>query len=105
MSILKEVILILFKWLYQGVLLESSGAKPGELYYTIIENIGDGGNRNGARSIDSSLPLLGEEDGESAVASMEDQLQQEMNVYEVHLHLCFFIYDKCTLFIINQPLV
>ena len=87
--------MILFKWLYQGVLLESSGAKPGELYYTIIENIGDGGNRNGARSIDSSLPLLGEEDGESAVASMEDQLQQEMNVYEVYT----FVF--ASLFIIN----
>jgi hypothetical protein len=68
----------------QSVLLESSGAKPGELYYTIIENIGHVGNRNGARSADSALPLLGEEDGESAVASMEDQLQQEMNVYEVY---------------------
>lgn len=75
-------------WVNQGVLLESSGAKSGELYYTIIENIGDGGSRNGAsvlRSSDSALPLLGEEDGEIAVASMEEQLRQEMNVYESYV--------------------
>eukprot|EP00250_Pteridium_aquilinum_P008763 c18193_g1_i1 orf=359-3379(-) len=75
-------------WVNQGVLLESSGIKSGELYYTIIENIGDGGSRSGAtalRSSDSALPLLGEDDGESAVASMEDQLQQEMNVYESYV--------------------
>ncbi|MCO5567286.1 hypothetical protein L7F22_020976 [Adiantum nelumboides] len=75
-------------WVNQGVLLESLGDKPGELYYTIIENIGDGGSRNGAttiRSNDTSVPLLGEDDGESTVASMEDQIQQEMNVYESYV--------------------
>ncbi|KAI5060978.1 hypothetical protein GOP47_0023483, partial [Adiantum capillus-veneris] len=72
-------------WVNQGVLLESLGDKPGELYYTIIENIGDGGSRNGVATNDTAVPLLGEDDGESAVASMEDQLQQEMNVYESYV--------------------
>ncbi|KAH7437518.1 hypothetical protein KP509_05G076000 [Ceratopteris richardii] len=75
-------------WVNQGVLLESAGNRPGELYYTIIENVSDVGNRNVAnalRTSDSTVQLLGEDDGESGVASMEDQLQQEMNVYESYV--------------------
>jgi hypothetical protein len=47
--------------------------------------MGDAGARAGvgAPSMDAALPLLGDEERESAVASMEDQWQQEMNVYEV----------------------
>lgn len=53
--------------------------------YTIVENLGDGANRNSGATVtgDAALPLLGEEEGERAVASMEDQWQQEMNVFEV----------------------
>lgn len=75
-------------WVNQGVLVESSGAKLGESYYTIVENMGDVGSRSCAPTLgasDSAVPLLGEEEGESAVASMEDQLQQEMNVYESYV--------------------
>lgn len=53
--------------------------------YSIVETMGDAGARAGvgAPSMDAALPLLGDEERESAVASMEDQWQQEMNVYEV----------------------
>lgn len=59
--------------------------------YTIVETIRDGGGRNPGVAVggDAPVPLLGEEEGESAVASMEDQWQQEMNVYEVSVvHPC-----------------
>ncbi|CAM6090151.1 unnamed protein product [Calypogeia fissa] len=74
-------------WVNQGVLVESSGARDGESEYTIVENLGDGANRNSGPTVagDAALPLLGEEEGERAVASMEDQWQQEMNVFESYV--------------------
>ena len=63
--------------------------RDGEIVYTIVETMGDAGARAsaGAPISDAALPLLGDEEGESAVASMEDQWQQEMSVYEVHSFL------------------
>ncbi|KAG6547269.1 hypothetical protein Mapa_011205 [Marchantia paleacea] len=74
-------------WVNQGVLVESPGPRDGEWLYTIVENIGEVGNRTAGPSAagDAALPLLGEEDGESAVASMEDQWQQEMSVFESYV--------------------
>ena len=58
--------------------------------YSIVETMGNAGARAGvgASSMDAAMPLLGDEERESAVASMEDQWQQEMNVYEVVC--CYF---------------
>jgi hypothetical protein len=58
--------------------------KDGDIVYTIVETMGDAGARAGAcaPAHDTAVPLLGDDEGESAVASMEDQWQQEMNVYE-----------------------
>jgi hypothetical protein len=66
---------------YQGVLVESIGGREGDSEYTIVENLGDVASRTSGPT--AALPLLGEEEGERAVASMEDQWQQEMNVFEV----------------------
>jgi hypothetical protein len=61
--------------------------------------MGDAGARAGvgAPSMDAALPLLGDEERESAVASMEDQWQQEMNVYEV-----IFYYFSVIMFVLND---
>lgn len=74
-------------WVNQGVLVESHTAKDGDTVYCIVETMGDAGARAGvgAPSMDAALPLLGDEERESAVASMEDQWQQEMNVYESYV--------------------
>jgi hypothetical protein len=77
--------------LFQGVLVESTGRRDVDSEYTIVENLGDVASRTpgttGAGSV--AMPLLGEEEGERAVASMEDQWQQEMNVFEV-CHCSFY---------------
>lgn len=74
-------------WMNQGVLVESHNTKDGDIEYSIVETMGDAGSRAGAGapSMDSALPLLGDEERESAVASMEDQWHQEMNVYESYV--------------------
>ncbi|KAJ7530253.1 hypothetical protein O6H91_15G086400 [Diphasiastrum complanatum] len=75
-------------WVNQGVLVESHGSKEDEPFYEIVENMGDAANQSSriTQSIsDIAVPLLGEEEGESAVASVEDQWQQEMTVYESYI--------------------
>jgi hypothetical protein len=73
-------------------LRESHTISDGEIVYTIVETMGDAGGRTSGGTMaanDAAVPLLSEEDGESAVASMEDQWQQEMSVYEVcRLNTC-----------------
>ncbi|CAK9234248.1 unnamed protein product [Sphagnum troendelagicum] len=75
-------------WVNQGVLRESHTISDGEIVYTIVETMGDAGGRTSGGTMaanDAAVPLLSEEDGESAVASMEDQWQQEMSVYESYV--------------------
>jgi anaphase-promoting complex subunit 2 len=69
-------------------LRESHTISDGEIVYTIVETMGDAGGRTAGGTMaanDAAVPLLSEEDGESAVASMEDQWQQEMSVYESYV--------------------
>ncbi|XP_024541138.1 anaphase-promoting complex subunit 2 isoform X1 [Selaginella moellendorffii] len=72
-------------WINQGVLVESHGDKDGEVFYQVVETIGDGGQRGASAPTEAAVPLLEEEDGQSAVTPMEDQWQQEMNVYESYI--------------------
>lgn len=68
--------------------------KDGDVVYTIVETMGDAGARAGAGApaSDTALPLLGDDEVESAVASMEDQWQQEMNVYEASWKLFTYLW-------------
>ncbi|KAL3697240.1 hypothetical protein R1sor_011316 [Riccia sorocarpa] len=72
-------------WVNQGVLVESPGPKDGEWSYRIVENIGEVGTRAAGPSASGDAAPLLDEDGESAVASMEDQWQQEMSVFESYV--------------------
>jgi anaphase-promoting complex subunit 2 len=63
-------------WISKGVLRESTGANSNSSVLTLVESITDSGKNEGEEL------LTGEEEGETSIASVEDQLRKEMTIYE-----------------------
>ncbi|KAK3001753.1 hypothetical protein RJ639_020480 [Escallonia herrerae] len=67
-------------WISKGILAESLGNDSNDHIYTLVDSMVDTG-KTGLNS-GSCEDLVGDEDGERSVASVEDQLRKEMTVYE-----------------------
>ncbi|KAJ6794959.1 anaphase-promoting complex subunit 2 [Iris pallida] len=65
-------------WVSKGILMESIGAESDDHIFTLVDDMMDT-NRNGIVS-GSCEPA--DEEGERSVASVEEQLRQEMTIYE-----------------------
>ncbi|KAF3631707.1 Anaphase-promoting complex subunit 2 [Capsicum annuum] len=68
-------------WISKGVLVESMGADSADHAFTLVETMNDT-SKSGTIDGGCEELLAGDEDGERSVASVEDQLQKEMTVYE-----------------------
>ncbi|KAL3501441.1 hypothetical protein ACH5RR_035890 [Cinchona calisaya] len=68
-------------WVSKGVLTESVGVDADSHLFDLVDAMGDNG-KTGATSGSCEELMLGDDDGERAVASVEDQLRKEMTVYE-----------------------
>lgn len=68
-------------WVGKGVLTESAGVDANSHTFALVEGLADNG-RTAATSGSSEELMVGDDDGERAVASVEDQLRKEMTVYE-----------------------
>ncbi|KAL8241741.1 hypothetical protein R6Q59_012043 [Mikania micrantha] len=64
-------------WISKGILAESSGGDSNDCVYTLADDMADGG-----KSITNNEVSVADDDAETSVASVEDQLRQEMTVYE-----------------------
>ncbi|KAG7583425.1 Winged helix DNA-binding domain superfamily [Arabidopsis suecica] len=64
-------------WISKGVLKESTGANSDSNVLTLVESITDSGKNEGEEEL-----LTGEEESETSIASVEDQLRKEMTIYE-----------------------
>lgn len=58
------------------------GTDSNDHLYTLVEGLVDS-SKNGGNSGSCEELLLGDEEGERSVASVEDQIRNEMTVYEV----------------------
>ncbi|KAK7251905.1 hypothetical protein RIF29_35508 [Crotalaria pallida] len=68
-------------WISKGIIAESPGAESSDHVYTILESMAE--TTKNAGSSGSTQELLGgDEEEERSVASVENQLRKEMNVYE-----------------------
>ncbi|KAK2969035.1 hypothetical protein RJ640_007900 [Escallonia rubra] len=67
-------------WISKGILADSLGDDSNDHIYTLVDSMVDAG-KTGLNS-GSCEDLVGDEDGERSVASVEDQLRKEMTVYE-----------------------
>ncbi|GAB4829126.1 anaphase-promoting complex subunit 2 [Ancistrocladus abbreviatus] len=67
-------------WISKGILKESIEGDSDDRIFTLVECIADSG-RSVQVGTNEEL-LMGDEDGERSVASVEDQLRKEMTVYE-----------------------
>lgn len=67
-------------WISKGILAESGGEDTTEHIFLLIE--GADSSRSGIHGGSNDELLLGDEDGDRSVASVEDQLLKEMTVYE-----------------------
>ncbi|EOA29494.1 hypothetical protein CARUB_v10012960mg [Capsella rubella] len=63
-------------WISKGVLRESTGANSNSKVLTLVESIADSGKNEGEEL------LTGDEESETSIASVEDQLRKEMTIYE-----------------------
>lgn len=68
--------------LLQGILADTV-QDSGDHKFTLVEASVESG-KTGVNNGSNEELLVGEEDGESSVASVEDQLRKEMTVYEVY---------------------
>lgn len=68
----------------QGVLTESAGPDADDRTFTVVDSIPDV-SKNSIGNERSAEYQMAEEEGESSVASVEEQLKKEMTVYEVWL--------------------
>lgn len=66
----------------QGILAESVGTASNDHVFTIADGMIDA-NRNGITNSNSEELSMADEEGENSVASVEEQLQKEMTIYEV----------------------
>lgn len=68
----------------QGVLTESAGPDADDHTFTVVDSMADV-NKNSIANERLAEYQMTEEEGESSVASVEEQLKKEMTVYEVWL--------------------
>ncbi|KAJ0095798.1 hypothetical protein Patl1_15983 [Pistacia atlantica] len=68
-------------WISKGILSESVGTDSNDHIYTLVEGMVDS-SKNGGNSGSCEELLVGDDEGESTVASVEDQIRNEMTVYE-----------------------
>ncbi|KAA8529399.1 hypothetical protein F0562_033802 [Nyssa sinensis] len=68
-------------WISKGILAESLGADSNDHTFTLVDGMADT-SKTGGNSGSCDELLVGDEDGERSVASVEDQLRKEMAVYE-----------------------
>ncbi|KAJ7953843.1 Anaphase promoting complex subunit 2 [Quillaja saponaria] len=68
-------------WISKGIVAESVGADSSDHMYTLVEGMIDT-SKNGGHNGSSQELLVGDEEEERSVASVEDQLRKEMTVYE-----------------------
>ncbi|KMT07021.1 hypothetical protein BVRB_6g153520 [Beta vulgaris subsp. vulgaris] len=67
-------------WVSKGVLAESVGEDSNDHIFSLLE--GADSNRAGFHGGSNDELLMGDEDGDRSVATVEDQLHKEMTVYE-----------------------
>ncbi|XP_073050122.1 anaphase-promoting complex subunit 2 [Primulina eburnea] len=67
-------------WISKGIVAESA-QDSGDITYTLVEGLAEGG-KAGVNCGSCEEVLVGDEEGEGSVASVEDQLRKEMMVYE-----------------------
>ncbi|KAF2290079.1 hypothetical protein GH714_001798 [Hevea brasiliensis] len=65
----------------KGILAESVGANANDHVFILVEGMVDA-SKNGGNSGSCEELLVGDEEGERSVASVEDQIRKEMTVYE-----------------------
>ncbi|CAI9096563.1 OLC1v1032742C1 [Oldenlandia corymbosa var. corymbosa] len=68
-------------WISKGVLSESADADANKHIFSLVEGVNDNGKTASNSGIREEL-MVGDDEGERAVASVEDQLRKEMTVYE-----------------------
>ncbi|XP_027096892.1 anaphase-promoting complex subunit 2 isoform X1 [Coffea arabica] len=68
-------------WISKGVLTESGGMDASSHVFTLVEAVSDN-NKAGPSNGSFEELMVGDDDGERSVASVEDQLRKEMTVYE-----------------------
>ncbi|WCJ22207.1 Anaphase-promoting complex subunit 2 [Euphorbia peplus] len=68
-------------WISKGILAESFGSDKNDHIFNLVESIGDASKTSGNGGSPDEL-LVGDEEGERSVASVEDQIRKEMTVYE-----------------------
>lgn len=70
----------------QGVLTESAGPDADDRTFTVVDSMSDV-NKDSIVNERMAEYQMTEEEGESSVASVEEQLKKEMTVYEVWLKM------------------
>ncbi|KAL2226160.1 UNVERIFIED_CONTAM: Anaphase-promoting complex subunit 2 [Sesamum indicum] len=70
----------IYFWINKGILAESI-QESGDHKFTLVEALVESG-KTGANTGSCEELLVGDEEGETSVASVEDQLRKEMTVYE-----------------------
>ncbi|KAK0578450.1 hypothetical protein LWI29_010635 [Acer saccharum] len=68
-------------WISKGILAESVGTDSNDHVYTLVEGMVDS-SKTGVNSGSCEELLVGDEEGERSVASIEDQIRIEMTIYE-----------------------
>ncbi|KAK6921994.1 Anaphase-promoting complex subunit 2, C-terminal [Dillenia turbinata] len=68
-------------WISKGIIAETQKPDSHELTFSLVDGMVDSG-KSGIGGGHCEELLLGEEDGDRSVASVEDQLRKEMTVYE-----------------------
>ncbi|KAK7824022.1 anaphase-promoting complex subunit 2 [Quercus suber] len=68
-------------WISKGILAESLGADSNDHVFTLMEGMVET-NKNGGNSGSCEEILVGDDEGERSVASVEDQIRKEMTIYE-----------------------
>ncbi|KAL5759472.1 hypothetical protein ACOSQ2_018310 [Xanthoceras sorbifolium] len=68
-------------WISKGILAESVRSDSNDHIYTLVEGMVDS-SKTGGNSGSCEELLVGDEEGERSVASVEDQIRNEMTIYE-----------------------
>ncbi|KAL5721544.1 anaphase-promoting complex subunit 2 [Ranunculus cassubicifolius] len=71
-------------WISKGVIAEAVGADSDNPIFTLVDSMVDSNNKNGVNNT-SCEDLTADEEGETSVASLEEQLLAEMTVYEKYI--------------------
>ncbi|XP_022946536.1 anaphase-promoting complex subunit 2 [Cucurbita moschata] len=68
-------------WVNKGILTESRAADSTDHVYVLVENMIDT-SKNVSNNGNNEDLMVGEDEGEGSVASVEDQIRKEMTIYE-----------------------